>query len=146
MCYIFVHAMLYCPNQLNSRASTHNHSSCGMIIAMLAPKQLWQDQSSHGMTKAILTCLKHCIGLIDCHTSTQVRQSMCCLQALVSNNDDVHMLRCLLTASWHKLHGASWRPVIHSDVGRLHLASAQERVTATREGLQRYGDMTKAYA
>ena len=55
----------------------------------------------------------------------------------MGNIDDVHMLRCLLTASWHKLHGASWRPVIHSDVRRLNLASAQERVTAVREGLQR---------
>ncbi len=62
----------------------------------------------------------------------------------MSNSDDVHMLRSLLTACWHKLHGASWRPVIHSDVGRLHLASAQERVTAAREGLQRWEDMTKA--
>ena len=64
----------------------------------------------------------------------------------MSNNDDVHMLRCLLTATWHKLHGASWRPVTHSDLGRLHLASAQGRVTAARQGLQRCGGMTKAYA
>ena len=67
----------------------------------------------------------------------------------MSNNnddDDVHMLRCLVTACWHKLHGASWRPVTHSHVGRLHLASTQERVTAAREGLQRCGDMTKASA
>ncbi len=64
----------------------------------------------------------------------------------MSNSDDVHMLQCLLTASWHKLYGASWRPVTHSDLGRLHLASTQERVTAAREGLQRCGDMTKASA
>ncbi len=55
----------------------------------------------------------------------------------MSNNDEENMLRCLLTVSWHKLHGASWRPVTHSDVGRLHLASTQERVTAAREGLDR---------
>ncbi|DBA74125.1 TPA: hypothetical protein ACH3X1_010930 [Trebouxia sp. C0004] len=59
------------------------------------------------------------------------------IQALMSNNDDAHVLRCLLTASWHKLHGASWRPVTHSDIGRLHLASTKERVAAAREGLDR---------
>ncbi|DBA83241.1 TPA: hypothetical protein ACH3X2_006750 [Trebouxia sp. C0005] len=69
---------------------------------------------------------------------TQDRQDFALsIQHLVSSNDDAHMLGCLLTASWHKLHGASWRPVIPSDVARLHLASAQERVTAAREGLQR---------
>ena len=77
--------------------------------------------------------------------ATQVRQSLCCLQALMSNHADENMLRCLLTASWHKLHGASWRPVTHSDVGRLHLASTQERVAAAREGLDRYTSAKPPY-
>ncbi|KAL0040808.1 hypothetical protein WJX79_006079 [Trebouxia sp. C0005] len=69
---------------------------------------------------------------------TQDRQDFALsIQHLVSSNDDAHMLGCLLTTSWHKLRGASWRPVVPSDVARLHLASAQERVTAAREGLQR---------
>jgi hypothetical protein len=71
-------------------------------------------------------------------TSKQVSASQSSLQALLSNNDDAHLLTAMLTASWHKLHGASWRPIIHPDVTQLQFASTEQTVAAARAGLDRY--------
>jgi len=111
---------------------------------MATANMAWLQQTFHDYSRitwhdySIITWLQQCTRLHESDPSKQVSSSQCYLQALLNKYDVGHLLQCLLTASWHKLHGASWQPVVHPDVTQLHFDSTEQTVAAARAGLDRY--------
>ncbi|KAL0048268.1 hypothetical protein WJX82_011435 [Trebouxia sp. C0006] len=119
--------------RLNSAASDGPEARGGEIgVDLNKPSaQAVPDRQVYSLDDTFSSALQELLLTEDRRDFAQV------IQALLSNNDDAHLLTAMLTASWHKLHGASWRPIIHPDVTQLQFASTEQTVAAARAGLDR---------